>query len=122
MKKFVRLLVVVLAVLSVSTVEARGWRRGRIRQSYSVSYSATYSFEGNAQSVCEQKASLQARLGRMFHPGGSFGGGSCEGVACAGDPDSALNSCCYSNSGRTIIGQAVFQGANGMFYACRIFR
>lgn len=123
--RFVGLLIALSVLLSCGTVEARGWRpfRGSCRNgSCGVSVTTTVEFSGNAQAVCEQKAAFQAARCSMFHPGGSFGGGSCEGVACAGDPQSALDNCCYSNSGRTIIGQAVVRGANGLYYACRIFR
>lgn len=123
MKKFVSLLVVACVVLCSSTAEARWWRRGRSSSyNYSSNTSVSVQFSGDAQSVCEQKAALQASRCSMFHPGGSFGGGSCEGVGCASDPDTALSICCYSNSGRTLIGQAVARGANGLYYACRIFR
>lgn len=121
MKNFVWLVVVALVFVLVSDVEARGFRR-RSRSNYSTTSTVNYSFSGDAQAVCEQKAELQASLCSMFHPGGSFGGGSAEGVGCAGDPDTALSVCCYSNSGRTLLGQAVRRGANGMWYACRIFR
>lgn len=79
------------------------------------------TFTGGAQAVCEQKAALQARLGRMFHPGGSFGGGNYEGVAMASDPTNALNNCYYYGQ-RQCIGAAVCRGSNGMYYACRIYR
>ena len=122
MNGFAKLIVVALLVVTCASVEARGRRRGRVVYRERTTVTESYAFSGDAQAVCEQKAALQARLGRMFHPGGSFGGGSCEGVAVAGDPNQALNSCCYSNSGRTILGQAVVRGVNGLYYACRIFR
>jgi hypothetical protein len=78
-------------------------------------------FTGDAQAVCEQKARLLASLCRMFHPGGSFGGGSHEGVAVASDPTVALNSCCYYGQ-LPCIGAAVYRGSNGMYYACRIYK
>ena len=115
-------MVVLIVSLVSSTAEARWWRRGRSTNTYSSNVSVSVSFIGDAQAVCEQKAALQAIRCSMFHPGGSFGGGSCEGVGCDSDPLTALSICCYSNSGRTLIGQAVVRGANGMYYACRIFR
>ena len=121
MNGYVKLVVLGLVVLC-SSAEARTWRLGRAVYRERTVVTARYEFSGSAQQVCEQKAALQARLCRMFHPGGSFGGGSCEGVAMASDPTTALNSTCYSRSGRVCIGQAVVRGANGMFYACRIFR
>lgn len=120
MKNVMTLVVALVTILTSSTAEARWWRRSR---SVSVTrVSAVFEFTGDAQAVCEQKAAIMASRCFMAHLGGSFGGGSCEGVGCSTSSEHALSICCYSNSGRTIIGQAVVRGANGMFYACRIFR
>lgn len=120
-KKLLSVLVVACVVLCSSTAEARWWRRGRSSYSYSSNTSVSMTFTGDAQSVCEQKAALQAQMCSMRHLGGSFGGGSFEGVGCSSDPDHALSICCYTGQ-RVCIGQAVRQGANGMWYACKIFR
>ena len=120
MKNFVSLLVVACVVLCSSTAEARWWRRGRSSYSYS-RVTTTMEFSGDATAVCEQKAEIMASRCVMVHLGGSFGGGSFEGVGCSSDPDHALSICCYTGQ-RVCIGQAVRQGPNGMWYACKIFR
>jgi hypothetical protein len=112
------LLFAVLISLFAATCDARMFGRRRVRSNVNVSYNY---FTGDAQAVCEQKARLLASLCRMFHPGGSFGGGSHEGVAVSSDPTVALNSCCYYGQ-LPCIGAAVCRGSNGMYYACRIYK
>lgn len=118
-----KLIVFACIVFTVADCYARGRIFGRRRSgnTYSSAPAHGESFSGDAVAVCQQKAALQARLCRMFHPGGSFGGGNYEGVGMASSAQAALNNCCYTGQ-RVCIGQAVCQGANGMFYACKIFR
>jgi hypothetical protein len=111
--------VLFLATL-ISSAEASGRFRFRGR-SRSYITTTTTEFTGDANTVCQQKATIMARNCRMWHMGGSFGGGSCEGVGTGNTPEGALSVCCYTGQ-RTCIGQAVFQGVNGIWYACKLFR
>ena len=120
------ILALVLALFVADTAQAFIFRRAR-RARYCAPSSQyhgggnAYQFTGSAQAVAEQKAALQARMGRMFHPGGSMGGGTYEGVGMSSaGAAAALSNCC--NNGAPIIGQAAVQGANGLWYACRIYR
>lgn len=71
--------------------------------------------------IAETKSRIQAAAGRMFHPGGSMGNGTHEGVGFSTiSPEDALSRCCYSNSGMRIVDQSVVRGANG-WYATRIY-
>lgn len=119
-KRLRRVMVLATITLSLCQVaEARWLRRGRVNTRAAVT--TAVEFSGDASAVCEQKAEIMASRCRMWHMGGSFGGGSAEGVGCSSDPDHALSICCYTGQ-RTCIGQAVRQGVNGMWYACKIFR
>lgn len=71
--------------------------------------------------IAQAKAEVQARLGVMHHPGGSFGAGSREGVGfSSASADEAIRQCCYWGQCQPIdIGVA--RGANGWF-ACVIYR
>lgn len=73
-----------------------------------------------AQVTAERKAGILARACRMFHPGGTFGGGRYEGVGCGSTPQQALANCCRFNS--PVIARATARGSNGLFYAVTIYR
>lgn len=110
----------VVAFLVVSSVipEAEGLGRRRWRQRRAVT---SYHLTGGPQQVAEQKAAIQARSNSMFHPAGGFGGGYAEGVGCAGTAQGALANCCFTGQ-RVVLGAAVRQGSNGLWYACKIYR
>jgi len=46
---------------------------------------------------------------------------SFEGLGMGSTPEQALRGCCYSNSGMLVADQAVAQGRNGKYYACKRF-
>ncbi len=74
-----------------------------------------------ASGLAQQKAEIQARSGRCFHPGGSFGGGTHEGVGFSTvSADDAVRHCCYWGQ-RTPIDIGVARGANG-WYTAVIYR
>lgn len=65
--------------------------------------------------IAKAKAATQARLGRMFHVGGSFGTGRYEGVGFSTrSADDAIRHCCYWGK-RTPVGIGVVRGARGWF-------
>lgn len=71
--------------------------------------------------VAQSKAETQARSGQCFHPGGSLGGGSCEGCGFSSvSADDAVRHCCYWGQ-RTPIDIGVARGANG-WYATVLYR
>lgn len=75
----------------------------------------------SAGGLAQQKAETQARSGRCFHPGGSFGGGTHEGCGFSTvSADDAVRHCCYWGQ-RTPIDIGVARGANG-WYATVIYR
>jgi hypothetical protein len=79
-------------------------------------YGATTS-SGTAQI----KAEKQAREGRCYHVGGSFGGGTAEGVGFSTvSADHAIRSCCFWGR-RTPIQIGVARGSRG-WYACVLYR
>jgi hypothetical protein len=70
--------------------------------------------------ICLRKARLQAARGRVFHPGGSMGGCHYEGCGSGSTATAALNACCYTGQ-RRCAASAVVRGANGRFYATKLF-
>lgn len=65
--------------------------------------------------IAKNKSAIQARLGRMFHVGGSFGSGRYEGVGFSTrSADDAIKHCCYWGK-RTPVGIGVVRGARGWF-------
>ena len=63
------------------------------------------------------KARIQARMGRMHHPGGGQGPGSRgEGVGVSGSTGSFIT--CYLYSNYTHAAAASVQGRNGQWYHC----
>ena len=125
MKRIVLSLAVVFVFLAiVPESEAFIFKLFRRRRSVSVSV----NISGTNQQICQQKASIMARRGRCFHPGGSFGTATYEGVGGGSSAQSALNNCCYSGARgskgpkRFCIASAVVQASNGWFYACRLYR
>lgn len=114
------LLAFLLVCVFVTDVDARGRRRRARRYApAAVSYAGT---SGSAQQIAEYTANLQASRGSCFHPGNSFGGGSgsYEGVGAGRSAAEALNNCCRGSG--PIIGEAVVQSSNGLWYACRRYR
>lgn len=104
-------LVLVVALALADVAEARGrWRR-------SSSYGAVSA--GGDTSTAQGVAEIQARIGRVGHFGGNSG---YEGCGSGPTPEAALRSCCYSNSGMTVVDQGVAQGAGGQWYACKRYR
>jgi hypothetical protein len=45
-----------------------------------------------------------------------------EGVGMAGIRQAAMDSCCYSNSGRTVVDSGCAQGADGYWYCCKRYQ
>jgi hypothetical protein len=71
-------------------------------------------------SLCLRKARWQAARGRVGHPGWGMGGCRYEGAGSGSTPAQALGNCCYSGQ-RRVAAQAVVKGANGRYYATRLF-
>jgi hypothetical protein len=118
----VRKVVLMLLVLGLVSVEAQARGRGLFRRTtrYTSTVRSSVTFSGGPQAVAEQKAERAARLGLRHHQGGSFGGVSYEGIGFGSTPQQALNNCCYSGQ-RRVAGQHVVQGANGIWYAVRLY-
>jgi len=74
-----------------------------------------------AQCVAEKKARIAASRLIRGHVGGSLGGARFEGVGWGTSPQIALRKCCYTGR-RIIVAEAVHQGRDGYYYACRLFR
>lgn len=73
------------------------------------------------ESLAQMKANTQARLGRMFHPGGGFGAGTREGVGFSTvSAESAIRACCFWGV-RTPIDIGVTRGARG-WHAAVIYK
>ncbi len=73
------------------------------------------------QTIAQMKAERQAREGRCYHVGGSFGGGTAEGVGFSSvSADHAIRSCCFWGR-KTAIQIGVARGARG-WYACVLYR
>lgn len=71
--------------------------------------------------LAQQKAEIQARAGRCFHPGGSLGAGTHEGCGFSTvSADDAIRHCCYWGQ-RSPIDIGVARGGNG-WYATVIYR
>lgn len=68
--------------------------------------------------VAYRKASMQARRGRMFHPGGSMGGARYEGVGVG----SRFSACYLFSQGSRYAGAATVVGRNGRRYHCLLIR
>jgi hypothetical protein len=76
---------------------------------------------GSAQAIAQAKADIQARHGRVFHPGGSMGGGTFEGVGSSGSA-SHINTC-VPRGRRQLIGCASsYSSVTRTWYHCRIWR
>jgi hypothetical protein len=116
------LLLAAVAALFVADAQAFG-RRVRVAPTATPTAAPAYQSAplppGRGGSV-QWKADVQARSGRMFHPGGGFvAGASYEGVGySSASPEQALAMCCYSNSGMPVVAQAVSRGPNG-YYAVK---
>lgn len=70
--------------------------------------------------ICLRKANAQAARGRVFHPGGSFGGARYEGCGSGRSAAAALANCCWVGQKRCVA-SAVVRGRNGMYFATRLF-
>jgi hypothetical protein len=82
--------------------------------------SAVQKSGGSASDICLRKANAQAARGRVFHPGGSFGGARYEGCGSGRTAAAALANCCWSGSKRCVA-SAVVRGRNGMYFATKLF-
>lgn len=71
-------------------------------------------------SLAQWKADQLAARGQLVHLGGSFGGGSAEGIGYGSTAEQATRSCCYWGQ-RTPIDIGVAQGAIG-YYAVVLYR
>lgn len=75
----------------------------------------------SATTVAQAKAETIAARGVLYHPGGSFAGGSHEGVGFSTvSADDAVKRCCFWGQ-RTPIGIGVARGVRGWF-ACVLYR
>jgi len=70
--------------------------------------------------ICLRKARLQAARGRVFHPGGSMGSCHYEGCGSGSTAAQALANCCFTGK-RRCAASAVVRGANGRYYATKLF-
>lgn len=130
MRNYTTVLLLVLSVAATfSTAASAAGRRRYVTQpqqtysmprmtAYTSNSMPTYSggHTGSAQGVAE----MMATRGVVQHFGNPAGG--YEGVASGFTPEHALNSCCYSNSGLTVVDQGVACGRNGKWYACKRYR
>lgn len=71
-------------------------------------------------SLAQWKADQLATRGQLVHLGGSFGGGSAEGIGYGSTAEQATRACCYWGQ-RTPIEIGVAQGASG-YYAVVLYR
>lgn len=84
-------------------------------------------FSGNAQAVAQQKANRMARINRIAHFGGSFGGARYEGVGSSTTKQGAYNNCCYSGARgskgprRIPVAAAWAQSRSGRWFCCRFY-
>ncbi|MBE41813.1 MAG: hypothetical protein CL480_11330 [Acidobacteria bacterium] len=126
---------VALCVVLEDQAESRGrrWRRSacangscgvRVSPEVETAVAATSKTPtavlSGPQLVANRKASDMARMGFMGHLSGGYGGANVEGVGWGPTPASALNQCCFTGQ-RPVAAQCVVRGANGMWYACKLF-
>lgn len=120
------ILAAMLTLVFAADVDAFKRRRGARRYNNYYSYNTgvpTYpssNIYASPQAAAEAKAAMQANSGNCFHPGGDYGGAYAEGVGSGYTAQQALNNCCFTGQ-RTVAGQCVTQGSNGMYYACKTF-
>ena len=110
--KIVALLSLVLMVCLVT--DASAWGRQR-------NVTVTKNIYSSPAQAAAQKANISASRTTMRHWGGGFGGGRAEGVGCGATAAQALANCCFTGQ-RACIAASVRQGANGRWYAVKIFR
>lgn len=67
------------------------------------------------QAAATSKANIQASRSRMFHPGGSMGGGNREGVGMSHD---GTFMACYAYASANAAAAATVRGRNGAYYHC----
>ena len=72
-------------------------------------------------STAQAKADQLAARGQLLHLGGSFGGGTHEGIGVGSTPDQATQSCCFWGQ-RTPIEIGTAQGRDGRWYAVVLYR
>lgn len=121
----VRSLFVLLLVLSAGVVEAAPRRRSR-NYTYSTPAPTTTrvesytSFTPGQAAACNSSAQgvaeMMASRGVVQHFGGNSG---YEGVGMGYSPEAALNNCCYSNNGWTVVDQGVATDGRGRWFACK---
>ncbi len=95
-------------------------RRNNYRTYNTTSYDYSSHYAGDPSAVAAIKARRMANLGYIAHFGGGYGGANAEGVGSGMTPGQALNNCCFTGQ-RVVAGQCVVQGANGMYYACKLY-
>ena len=71
--------------------------------------------------TAQGKAEFLAQVGRVYHPGGSFGGGSYEGCGMNSPRESAIQTCCFWGQ-RTPIEIGAAKASNGMWYAVVFYK
>ena len=71
--------------------------------------------------TAQGKAEFLAQVGRVYHPGGSFGGGSYEGCGMNSTRETAISTCCFWGQ-RTPIEIGVAKASNGMWYAVVFYK
>jgi hypothetical protein len=77
----------------------------------------TVDLEASAQAVAQAKAETIAARGYLHHPGGSFAGGTAEGVGFStASAEDAVSRCCFWGQRRPI-GIGVARAARGWFAA-----
>ena len=94
--------------------------KSAVQKSTAVQKSEAVQKSGSASDICLRKARIQAARGRVFHPGGSFGGCRYEGCGSGRTAAQALANCCWTGRKRCV-GSAVVQGKGGMFFATKLF-
>jgi hypothetical protein len=117
--------ILLLTVVVTSAAEARPRRANPVVSMptpvYTPAASVPVAVATSGGGLAQSKAEAQARSGRCFHPGGSLGGGSCEGCGFSSvSADDAVRHCCYWGQ-RTPIDIGVARGSNG-WYATVLYR
>jgi hypothetical protein len=82
-----------------------------------LAYAQTGPVRQATTATAQGVASLLARSGRLFHPGGNPH--QYEGVGMGSTPEQALSNCCYSRSGMKVADQGVAQDSRGRWFACK---
>lgn len=105
------LLALLLLALFATNAQAGPFRR---RSSPATCSGGSCGAPAGDTSSAQGVAEIQARTGRMGHPGGNS---SYEGVGMGMTPAAALANCC--TNGRPVVDQGVAQSADGRWFACK---